>query len=222
MQRLLTKGIGHTKFKQTKLGEIPDKWQVRTLEDCVRRDVPITYGIVQAGPNVPGGIPYVRTGDMSAGRLSKVDLLHTSVEIDSSYPRSRVKAGEIICALRGVVGSVLEIPEELEGANLSRGVARISPGHDIYRRYLLWALRSEYARREFDIFSNGTTFKEIPLAQLRTIKVAVPVDIKEQVGLATILDRLELVMDLRQRYEKKLMKLRAGLMQQLLTGKIRV
>jgi len=222
MQRLLTKGIAHTKFKQTKLGEIPDKWQVRTLEHCVHSDIPITYGIVQAGPNVPGGIPYIRTGDMSAGRLSKDGLLHTSVEIASSHPRSQVKAGEIVCALRGIVGSVLEVPEELEGANLSRGAARISPRHDIYRRYLLWALRSEYARRQFDVFSNGTTFKEITLAQLRTIKVAVPLAIKEQLDLATIFDQLELTKDLRQRYEKKLMILRTGLMQKLLTGKIRV
>ena len=27
MQRLLTKGIGHTKFKKTELGEIPEEWQ---------------------------------------------------------------------------------------------------------------------------------------------------------------------------------------------------
>ena len=58
--------------------------------------------------------------------------------------------------------------------------------------------------------------------QLRTIKVAVPLAIKEQLDLATIFDQLELTKDLRQRYEKKLMILRTGLMQKLLTGKIRV
>ena len=28
MQRLLTKGIGHTKFKKTELGEIPEEWKL--------------------------------------------------------------------------------------------------------------------------------------------------------------------------------------------------
>ena len=32
MQRLLTKGIGHTKFKDSPLGEIPKNWEVVKLE----------------------------------------------------------------------------------------------------------------------------------------------------------------------------------------------
>lgn len=35
MKELLTRGIGHTKFKKTKLGEIPEDWQVLKFEDCV-------------------------------------------------------------------------------------------------------------------------------------------------------------------------------------------
>lgn len=31
LERLLTKGIGHTRFKQTKIGEIPEGWEVRAL-----------------------------------------------------------------------------------------------------------------------------------------------------------------------------------------------
>ena len=32
MQRLLTKGIGHTKFKKTELGEIPEEWKLQKLK----------------------------------------------------------------------------------------------------------------------------------------------------------------------------------------------
>ena len=32
MQRLLTKGIGHTEFKDSPLGEIPKNWEVVKLE----------------------------------------------------------------------------------------------------------------------------------------------------------------------------------------------
>jgi type I restriction enzyme, S subunit len=36
MQQLLTKGIGHTKFKKTEIGEIPEEWEVKQLaEVCV-------------------------------------------------------------------------------------------------------------------------------------------------------------------------------------------
>jgi type I restriction enzyme S subunit len=35
MQELLTKGIGHTKFKQTEIGEIPEEWDVKPLGQLV-------------------------------------------------------------------------------------------------------------------------------------------------------------------------------------------
>ena len=35
MQKLLTKGIGHTKFKKTDLGEIPEEWPIVKLKDIV-------------------------------------------------------------------------------------------------------------------------------------------------------------------------------------------
>ena len=37
MQQLLTKGIGHTEFKQTEIGEIPVKWDVVNLDDVFER-----------------------------------------------------------------------------------------------------------------------------------------------------------------------------------------
>ena len=33
MQKLLTKGIGHSEFKKTEVGEIPIEWEVKKLED---------------------------------------------------------------------------------------------------------------------------------------------------------------------------------------------
>jgi type I restriction enzyme, S subunit len=228
MQKLLIEGIGHRKYKSVRFGphflnyDIPDKWQVLTLKQSVRGDTPITYGIVQAGPHIPAGVPYIRTGDMSGDKLSIDDMLRTSKEIASSSRRSQVKAGEIVCALRGIVGKVLEVPEELEDANLTQGTARISPRHGIYNRYLLWALQSEYARKQFEIFSKGTTLNEITLEQLRAIKVAIPSDIKEQKDLSHILDRLESAIALQMKYKERLVMLKAGLMQKLLTGKIRV
>jgi type I restriction enzyme S subunit len=228
LQELLIKGIRHLTYKSVVFGpkflelNIPDKWQVMTLDHCVCNDTPITYGIVQAGPHIPDGIPYIRTGDMSGDKLSIKGMLRTSKEIASSFQRSQVKAGEIVCALRGIVGKVLEVPRELDGANLTQGTARISPRDEIDNRYLLWALRSEYARRQFEIFSKGITLNEITLERLRKIKVAIPPSIKEQKDLVKILDWVELSISLELGYKEKFMVLKKGLMQNLLTGKIRV
>lgn len=37
MQRLLTRGIGHTRFKKTEIGEIPLDWEVVKLRDIVKK-----------------------------------------------------------------------------------------------------------------------------------------------------------------------------------------
>lgn len=39
MNQLLTKGIGHTRFKQTEIGEIPDEWEVVPLDAAIANPV---------------------------------------------------------------------------------------------------------------------------------------------------------------------------------------
>ena len=53
MNELLTKGIGHKKFKKTKLGEIPEEWEVLTMKDIctVRQGLQIA---IKQRKNLPG------------------------------------------------------------------------------------------------------------------------------------------------------------------------
>jgi type I restriction enzyme S subunit len=65
--------------KQTEVGVIPEDWEVRTLQDLCKEE--ITYGIVQCGPHVSGGIPYIRVSDMDGPILDKEKML----PIDSKF-----------------------------------------------------------------------------------------------------------------------------------------
>lgn len=138
-------------------------------------DSPITYGIVQAGPHVESGVPYIRVSDMTAGeQLSREGMLRTSPEIAERFKRSAVSSGDIVFALRGVVGLCRVVPDELDGANLTQGTARISIPDEAVRTFVYWALRSTSVRRQIERASKGSTFKEITLASLRTIQLRVP------------------------------------------------
>ena len=35
LEELLTKGIGHKKFKKTELGEIPEEWQLKKFSEVI-------------------------------------------------------------------------------------------------------------------------------------------------------------------------------------------
>jgi type I restriction enzyme S subunit len=229
MEALFTLGLdsrGHLRdtathpFKPSIFGPIPIQWDVKPLASCTR--VPITYGIVQAGPHIPGGIPYIRTGDMDGDELIRETMLCTSIEIASHFRRSEVCAGEIVCAIRATVGKVLPVPENLDGANLTQGTARIAPNSDTNPRFLLWAIRNYRTQQEIRLQSKGTTFAEITLTALREIPVVMPRDLDEQVQIARVIDGSDLALTRTRTRLEKLKRTKAGLMQDLLTARIPV
>ena len=74
---------------------------------------------------------------MSGDAIDLKTLLRTSKQIAKSYIRSTVHFGDIVFALRATVGKVLPVTEELNGANLTQGTAKISPKHSIDSKFLL-------------------------------------------------------------------------------------
>jgi type I restriction enzyme S subunit len=146
-------------------------WKIKRLSDVVNPDRIITYGIVQAGENIKDGVPYIRTGDIKNGKILTTQLLRTSTTIANSYKRSQVNIGDIVMSIRATVGTVALLPNELDGANLTQGTARISPGNSINRQYLYWYLKSDAAQRWISINSKGATFREITLTKLRELPI---------------------------------------------------
>ena len=156
------------------LGEVPARWEVKQLKHVVDPNTSITYGIVQAGPEFEGGIPYIRTSDMSGEELPISGYPLTSPEIDESYARSRVRPGDIVMSIRASVGKCLPVPDELKVANLTQGTAKISAGQGITRNFLLAFLNAEATQNYFDLMAKGATFKEITLDALRRTPVLLP------------------------------------------------
>ena len=145
----------------------PKGWETFALADVVRKDSIITYGIVQAGEHLDGGVPYIRTGDFKDGKLVRSGYACTSADIASKFKRSEVAPGDIVYCIRASVGSADVVPAFLAGANLTQGTAKISPAHDMKAEFLVELLRSAGFRSWIDKNSKGATFKEITLARLR-------------------------------------------------------
>lgn len=207
------------------LGEIPAHWQIKQLKHVVRPGTAITYGIVQAGPHFEGGIPYIKTSDMSGDQLPPGGYSLTSPDIDSSYTRSKVVAGDIVVAIRATVGKCLPVPPELSGANLTQGTAKISPGDEVSTDFLLNNLRSTAAQAYFESMAKGATFKEITLDALRRTPVVVPPK-KEQYEIETFVDaettKLSVLASAAMRTMDLLRERRSALIAAAVTGQIDV
>ena len=215
-----TRALAPHLYKESPLGWIPKTWEVKQLAKFVKQD--ITYGIVQAGPHIENGIPYVRTGDMSGDRMVRDEMLCTSPLIAASYKRSEIKAGEIVCAIRATVGKVLPVPLELDGANLTQGTARISPNAQTDFAFLLWAMRCERTQRSISLSIKGTTFNEITLGDLRKLPIAAPTDTVEQQLIGSRLEQCASALEIETMQLAKFRMQKHGLMHDLLTGQVRV
>ncbi|MGW5291702.1 restriction endonuclease subunit S [Streptomyces bacillaris] len=144
------------------------------LSEVVRKGTIVTYGIVQAGDEFDGGVPYIRTGDLKDGEIITDGLRHTDPSIAAKFVRSRVAAGDIVMSIRATVGNTALVPAELDGANLTQGTARIAPGDKVTPEYLLAYLRSREAQSWIQRQVKGATFREITLAKLRELEVPLP------------------------------------------------
>jgi type I restriction enzyme S subunit len=93
-------------------------------------------------------------------------------------------------SIRATVGTVALLPDELDGANLTQGTARISPGPEINRLYLFHYLQSDDAQEWIRNQVKGATFREITLRRLRELPVVTPpLDIQNQ--FAEIVTKIE-------------------------------
>lgn len=144
------------------------------LADLVKPETIITYGIVQAGDDYEGGVPYVRTGDIVGGRVRENGLLRTTPEIASKYSRTMLETGDTHMSVRATVGTTAMVPTALKGANLSRGIARIAPAESVDGTYLLEYIRSDSGQRWIASKRKGITFLEINIAKLREMPVPIP------------------------------------------------
>jgi type I restriction enzyme, S subunit len=153
--------------------EVPNNWKIKPLSKLVRPDKPIVYGIVQAGPHYPGGIPYIKSSDVGS-RIDASELSCTSPEIAGRYTRSIVQPGDIVFSLRGNIGELSIVQETLPEANLTQGTARISVNGEILNEFLAFALQSPLLQRRIAVVGKGSTFREISLDELRKLEIPVP------------------------------------------------
>lgn len=198
---------------------IPKDWNVVSLEKVTKK--PIVYGIVQAGPEVDEGIYYIKSTDVG-GEIIVSTLSKTSIEIASKYKRSEVFPGDIVFSLRGNIGELSIVPNEISVANLTQGTARISVNEKDYDTdYIKYALLSSYVYRNIINVSKGSTFSEISLEELRRVKLPMP-NLIEQKRIASLIRTLDVTINSSQKLitQKELRK--RWLMQVLLTGKIRL
>lgn len=207
-------------YKASPLGWIPNEWEAKVLNDLIDHRRPIVYGILMPGQGHEGGVPVVKVKDIVGGRILLDQLLLTSPAIDQEYKRSRLKSGDLLFTIRGSVGRTAFVPEQLENANITQDTARIGVlGADarFVREYLAMAVPVRFIA----IHTLGVAVQGINLRDVRRIPIAVPKP-EETVEIANMLDAINDRVSTESLKLRKLKLTKFGLMDDLLTGRVRV
>jgi type I restriction enzyme S subunit len=226
MQRLLTKGIGHTQFKDSPLGRIPASWEAKALRDCGT----LTGGCAFSSKsfNDTGeGYQVIRMSNVQAYGLELKKAPVFLDKINSKDERYLLQEGEVIITLTGTLGkrdygNVAYISEGNKFL-LNQRVGRFKYEDGIVGKYLFFVFNHDYFRDQFFLGGKGGTGNQanVGKSDFESIIIFIP-PVAEQRQVAEILttmdDKIVVLQDKKAQYHT----LKKGLMQQLLTGQRRV
>lgn len=225
MQELLTRGIdadGNRRdprthaFKNSPLGPIPVEWEVKDFEQLRELSCPICYGIVQVGADTHGGVPTIAIKNMLGDFRTGIHC--TNAKIEAGYTRSRVKPGDLLLSIKGTIGRVDVVPAHFHG-NISRDVARIRLKPIVLPEFAKLYLSSELGQAHLELATVGSTRREISIAPLRLVQMPLP-SIPEQEQVVRHVRRQSNESDALSEQSKKMRRIKSGLMQDLLTGRV--
>lgn len=142
-----------------------------------------------------------------------VENRKTIIRFYTSMITKKGKAGDIIMSVRAPVGEIAKATSE---CCLGRGVCSISFDNEYLYHYLI------YFEKSWAKLSTGSTFDSVNSKQVKELEIPIPISKEEQTRIATILSDMDAEIQALETKLEKYRKIKLGMMQNLLTGKIRL
>jgi len=195
MQQLLTHGIGHSEYKDTPIGKTPKTWLVARLGDIVS----LEYG---------KGLPQ---NSRLEGRYPVVG----SNGIVGYHNEALVKGPGIVVGRKGTIGAVSWIDEDFWPIDTTYYVK--TDRGDVYLRWLFFEL--SYLNLARLHLADVVPGLKRDLAYSRTLPLP---PLPEQQKIACIIIAVDKKLSIEQNVKTRLERVKRGLMDLLLTGKVRI
>ena len=216
MQELLTRGIGHKKFKKKEIGEIPVDWEVAKVQDVCEKP---EYGYTVSTTEKPIGPKFLRISDIQDGKVNweKVPFCHCPNSIKEKYI---LKPGDILFARTGATTEKSYIIKKCPEAIFASYLVRVVTKGIINSNFLYLVFNSFIYWRQIKEQIGGSAQGGVNASSLSSIKIPLP-PLSEQIKIAEILTSVDEEIENEMAHKERLEGIKKGLMQVLLTGKIR-
>lgn len=155
--------------------DLPKGWEWVRVNNLINPEREISYGVIklEAEPE-SGGISTLRCSDVRPRFLELEGVRRVHADIESSYKRTRLKGGEVLVNVRGTLGGVALVPNELAGFNIAREVAMLAFLPQMYGEYAVDMIASPYFWEMIEGNLKGIAYKGLNLSILRELPIPLP------------------------------------------------
>lgn len=219
LKQLLTKGINHDSFIETPIGQIPDNWSFDKLNNLSYK---ITDGTHKTPNYIENGVPFLRVTDLKNSHINLDKVKRISVEEHNELiKRCRPEQGDVLISKNGTIGLTRVVNWDFE-FSIFVSLALIKLKNEIVLpKYIEHFLKSEVVWTQLRNRAKKGTVTNLHLVEIKELICGIP-PLDEQKEIISIVNSFEEKIILEHDNLSSLKKLKKGLMQQLLTGKVRV
>ncbi|HII4397793.1 TPA: restriction endonuclease subunit S [Clostridium perfringens] len=204
-------------YKMTELGEIPNEWQIKNLED-------ISYLIDgDRSSRYPGekdivehGILFLNTQNIIDSKIVYKNCKFITEEKFDELSKGKLQKNDLIITLRGSIGNVAKFNGDIYETGFINAQIMIIRSNDINPTYLSKYLISVKSQKQITSISSGSAQPQLTKSELKKLKVIVPSEY-EQKKIVEILSTVDEQIENTEKLIQKNQELKKGLMQQLLT-----
>ncbi|MCO7990694.1 restriction endonuclease subunit S [Enterobacter hormaechei] len=231
MQQLLTGRTRLTQFaqypngtiknyKSSELGLIPEDWEVARLAQVAKVIDP--HPSHRAPPAESYGVPFVGIGDLNeSGELINSEVRRVNQSILQEHSERYTLHNQPIGLGRvASIGKVIRLRLGKEPYAISPTLGVID-GFACTNDFLFYYLKSESVTEQFSRVMSGSTRSSVGMNVLKEILV-VKISNEEQTAIANILSDMDAELTVLEQKLSKIRDIKQGMMQQLLTGRIRL
>ena len=223
MQELFTRGLRGEAQKETEIGPIPKSWAISPIANIAE---------VKGGKRMPKGValtntdtamPYIRVTDFCNHSVSAEHVLFVPKGYEEAIARYTIAKTDVYISIAGTIGLVGQVPESMDGANLTENAAKItSIDPKVATRYLMYALASTSCQSQMARATGRNAQPKLALTRLEQIEFPLPSTLEEQCEIVAVVDAIDQKIDLHGRKCSVLDDLCKTLLHKLMTGELNV
>lgn len=218
LQTLMTQGIGHTRFKKTEIGEIPEAWGVSPVGDQFHTR--LGKMLNKKARNGPQQRPYVGNAQVQWTRVDFSDMATMHFD-ERDMERFSLRKGDLLVCEGGEIGRTALWMGEIEECYFQKAIHRLRPRNSYLPSFFLRYMMLAASSGRFSGYSAQTSISHLTQEKLRRMPIPVPPH-AEQEEIAGVFDAVDEHIGEHEKTAGVMAKLKQGLMQDLLTGRVRV